>query len=131
MDNHQAQKILLQTMQDVFNANIKTLNTTNSTIGVVTQAPKGYDVTVEIDGNEYECILTENLHSWIQKDDIVIVQDLYNDGRTRVVTGKTGARGRDASLVFNDENSNKLVSGVDGVFEDGELLDVHLSVKGE
>ena len=131
MDNHQAQKILLQTMQDVFNANIKTLNTTNSTIGVVTQTPKGYDVMVEIDGNEHECILTENLHSWIQKDDIVIVQDLYNDGRTRVVTGKTGARNKGASLVFNDESSNKLISGVDGVFEDGERLDVHLSVKGE
>lgn len=132
MDNHEAQNILVQTIQDIVNGTVETMKTTNSTIGTVVEMPKGFDCVVEIAGQEYQCTLPENLHSWIQKDDVVIVQDLYNDGRKRVVTGKTGAIHTSPSLVFNDEQSDKLISGVDGAFaEDGEQLDVHLTVKGE
>lgn len=131
MNNSEAQKVLLQAMQDIVDATVSKISTTNSVIGAVVEMPKGYDIKVEINGQLHECLLPENLHSWIQKDDIVIIQDLYNDGRKMVVTGKTGAIQRSPSLVFSNEESGKLVSGVDGAFENGKRLDANLTVEGE
>lgn len=92
--------------------------TTNSQIGVVVDDPVGYDVKVLIGRNELSCRLPEHLHTWIQKDDIVIVQDLYGNGSQRIITGKTGERNESPSLVFYDEDTDRNISGRDAIFDD-------------
>ena len=129
MNTHEMQKILIDSIENVVVANIKKINTTNSTIGIIKEVPLGYDAVVEINEERFECLLPENLHSWIQKGDIVIVQDLYNDGRKLVVTGKVGETQESPSLVFYDEDSEKIISGVDGAFDnDGNFLDIKESI---
>ena len=48
---------------------------------------------------------------------IVIVQDLYNNKQRLMVTGKTGQLQSSPSLVFFNPKSERLESGVDGVFD--------------
>ena len=62
--------------------------------------------------------MPEHLHSWIQKDDIVVIQDLYGDGSKKVVTGKTGSRNTSPSLVFYDDETNMNISGVEVVYDE-------------
>ena len=129
MNNHEAQKILIDSIQNIVDASINRINTTNSVLGVVVERPLGYDAIVEMNGERFSCLLPENLHSWIQKNDIVIVQDLYNDGRKLVITGKTGVRQETPSLVFEDEQQGKLISGVDAIFdENDELIETEKSI---
>lgn len=128
MNTHEMQKILIDSIENVVQANIKKINTTNSTIGIVKEIPLGYDTVVEINEERFECLMPEHMHSWIQKGDIVIVQDLYNDGRKLVVTGKVGETQESPSLVFYDEEQERIISGVDGAFEGEDFLDTRESI---
>lgn len=92
--------------------------TTNSVVGVVTEDPNAFSANVKINNEVFECTLPEHLHSWIQKDDIVIIQDLFNNGQKKVITGKTGQLQKTPSLVFYDSSKDRLTSGVDGLFDE-------------
>lgn len=118
MANYDAQKKILDAISVVVKAEMEKQTTTNSIIGFVIADPIGFDCTVNVGGQEYACQVPEHLHSWIQKDDIVIIQDLYGDGSKKVVTGKTGSRNASPSLVFYDESVGKNVSGVDVVYDE-------------
>lgn len=123
MGGEEFQNAILEAVDIVVNARVGKLGYTNSQIGVVLEDPRGYDVRVKIRDSEVSCIVPEHLHSWIQKDDIVIVKDLYNDGQKLVVDAKTGQLQSTPSLVFYDSEKEKLVSGVDGIFdEDGDKI---------
>lgn len=129
MSKRETQQAIIESIEKVVHAGISNMQTTNSLIGFVVGEPKGFDVTVSIYGEEYKCILPEHLHSWIQDKDVVIVQDLYGDGRSKVVTGKTGTTHQDSSLVFVDTEKDKIVSGRDGIFNGEERLDTYGTVK--
>ncbi|MBS4462280.1 hypothetical protein JXA27_06875 [Aerococcaceae bacterium zg-B36] len=117
MDANQAQEKLIQAIDVVVKSRLNNYQTTNSMIGVLTEDPVGFDCKVRINNEIIECSVPEHLHSWVQKDDIVIVQDLYNDGRKKLITGKTGQLQAHPSIVFEDPNKKKLISGRDGIFE--------------
>lgn len=119
-------------MQQVARSEVKNSKTTSSKIGYVVEDPSGFDCTVHIDGQDVSCTLTEHLHSWIQKDDVVIVQDLYGDGRNRIVTGKTGSRNTAPSIVFHDEGTGKNISGVDVIHDENGIgkMDTYGIVEG-
>ena len=115
---------VIKAIRTVVEAELRTLNATKSTIGVVVEDPKNYKAKVKINDDIYEAIVPEHAHHWIQKDDVVIIKDLYNDKKKLVIDGKTGHTSGEAQLVFSDSRDpNKYVSGVDGIFdEDGNLL---------
>lgn len=115
---------VIKAIRTVVEAELRTLNATKSTIGVVVEGPKNYKAKVKINDDIYEAIVPEHAHHWIQKDDVVIIKDLYNDKKKLVIDGKTGHTSGESQLVFSDSRDpNKYVSGVDGVFdEDGNLL---------
>ena len=122
MEVYEIQKQIFDSIQNAVDSRISELNTTNSTVGIVEETPQGFDCKVVLNGNSVMCSLPEHLHSWVQKDDVVIVQDLYNNNQNRVVIGKTGQVLKSPSLVFED-NSGKLASGVDGIFNGSEQVD--------
>lgn len=126
------QQLLVHAIDTVVQNRLQDYSTTNSTIGVVVRDPNNYHCIVDIKGEQIECSVPEHLHSWIQEDDVVIVQDLYNDGRSRVIVGKTGQLQSNPSVVIYDEETGRDISGVDGVFNDkGEKIAyTHVYAKG-
>lgn len=132
MSNYDIQQGIIKAMQDVAKAEIGKSQSTSSKIGIVVKEPRGFNCTVSINGQDIDCQLPEHLHSWIQKNDIVIIQDLYGDGSKKVVTGKTGSVNSDPSLVFFDEESGRNVSGVDIINDESGIgrLDAYGTVEG-
>lgn len=124
METSQIQKMLADSISKAVDIKLSSFQTTNSTVGLVLDEPIGFECTVKVGVNEYLCSIPEHLHSWIQKDDVVIIQDLYNDGRKRMIIGKTGQVQKSPSLVFADPETDKNMSGVDGIFDEkGDKLD--------
>lgn len=125
MEVYNVQKKIIDSISMAVEAGINSFSTTNSTTGIVKDMPIGFSCNVELNGEIVECILPEHLHSWIQKGDIVVVQDLFNNGQKRMVVAKTGELiPEHPSIVFADMSTGKIMSGVDGVFTaDGERLD--------
>lgn len=131
MSNYDMQKNIISAIQEITRAEIGKKSTTSSKIGYVVDDPSGFDCKVSIGGQVVSCQLPEHLHSWVQKDDVVIIQDLYGDGSRKVVTGKTGSRNTEPSLVFHDEESGRNISGVDVVHDESGIgkLDTYGTVE--
>lgn len=125
------QNAMFDAISKVVDVKMGTMSTTGSTIGVVSSEPIGFTCNVKINDEEFECTIPEHLHPWIQKDDIVIIQDLYSNGQKRIVTGKTGQLQQSPSLVFYDPKQKKNTSGVDGLFDsEGKKTNLIGTVKG-
>lgn len=105
------QDSLLEAIDIMVSDSIKKAKYTSSSIGKV-KLVKLPECVVALADNEITCLLPEHLHDWIQKDDIVIIQDLYNDNTKKAVVGKVGSS-RPVSFVMHDEEKGKGVSGVD------------------
>ena len=118
------QENIIRAIRTVVGAEMQSMNATKSTIGIVLENPKNYKAKVKINDDVFEAIVPEHVHHWIQKDDVVVIRDLYNDKKKLVIEGKTGHIGGEPQLVFSDaRDTDKYVSGVDGVFdENGNLL---------
>lgn len=132
MSSYESQKNIISAIEKVVEKKIDTMPTTNSTIGIVKDEPKGFDCEVELMGEAYKCLLPEHLHTWIQKGDIVIIQDLYGDGRSKIITGKTGTIQKDPSIVFYDTDKKRNISGREGLFDsDNQRVESIVTVKGK
>lgn len=118
------QENVIKAIRTIVGAEMQSINATKSTIGIVLENPKNYKAKVKINDDVFEAIVPEHVHHWIQKDDVVVVRDLYNDKKKLVIEGKTGHVSGEPQLVFSDaRDTDKYVSGVDGVFdENGNLL---------
>lgn len=118
MSNYDMQKSVVESIRTIVDMEISKISKTDSQIGVIQSDPLGFSCKVMIGEYTYTCQLPEHLHTWIQKDDIVIVQDLYGDGAKKIVTGKVGQKQESPSLVFYDEEEGRNISGVDGLFDE-------------
>jgi len=126
MASYDTQKNIIDAIKTIVSAEVTKTSTTSSKVGIVVEDPVGFSCNVDIGGQTFSCQLPEHLHSWIQANDIVIVQDLYGDGSKKIVTGKTGSINPTPSLVFFDEASQKNISGVDYVEdENGNKMDTY------
>lgn len=104
------QDSLLEAINIIVSDSIKKTKYTSSSIGKVKSVALP-DCVVSLVNNDITCVLPEHLHDWIQKGDIVIVQDLYNDNTKKAVVGKVGATTTTA-FVMSNEAIGKNVSGV-------------------
>ena len=119
----QVKQSILDSIDILVTKRISQMNTTKSLVGIVVENPQGFDVKVKINEDVHTCLLGEHLHHWIQKDDVVVVQDLYNDRQHLTVIEKTGNISPDAQLVFEDNRApGNHISGVDGVFDEEDNL---------
>lgn len=123
------QNSILEAIDIMVSDSIQRTKYTSSAIGKV-KSVELPDCKVTLADNEITCVLPEHLHNWIQKDDIVIVQDLYNDNTKKAVVGKVGSS-RPVSFVMYDEKVGKDVSGVDvtedpsvGKIDDNVILEL-------
>ncbi|MCY9056047.1 hypothetical protein ACP8H2_09235 [Bacillus subtilis] len=105
------QDSLLEAIDIMVSENTKKIKYTSSTVGKV-KVVNLPNCTVTLPDNEITCLLPEHLHDWVQKDDIVVVQDLYNDNTKKVVVGKIGSS-RPVSFVMYDQSVGRNISGVD------------------
>lgn len=123
------QNSLLEAIDILVKQQVNDTKYTSSNYGKVL-AVKGFDCVVEMQGNELKCVLMEHLHDWIQVDDIVIIQDLYNDNTKKAVIGKVGTS-RPTSFTIYDESKGKAVSGVEELQDEdtGEFVDVILEIE--
>lgn len=111
------QKLLIDAIETIVDRKLDNYNSTTSVIGVLVEDPDEFTGKVKIVDDIFTCTIPEYLHTWLQKDDVVIVQDLFNDGRKKTIIGKTGkTRVTDPSLVFYRDGHNYY--GVDGVFNE-------------
>lgn len=83
------QKSLIDTIQILVDEMVKQTNYTSSQIGLVKEI-NGFDCIVEIHGSDTECKLAEHLQSFINVNDVVIVQDLYNNRVKKFIVSKVG-----------------------------------------
>lgn len=116
------QKSLLDSIDNVVNQRISQMSKPTIQVGVVAQDPSGFKCIVDIQGIEKECTIPEHLHDWISKDDIVYVTDINGKGMEYVVTGSSGTT-RSGSMVIQDEEKNRFVSGVTKFENDESTLD--------
>lgn len=117
-----SQKQIVDAIEQVVDLKLAKQKTTSSRIGIVKEDPVGFEAKVSIGEDVYDCTLPEHLHTWIQKGDVVIVQDLYADGSRLMITGKTGSTMETPSLVFFE--GEHAISGVDVVIDgNGEKID--------
>lgn len=129
MDTEGVQQAIVESIEQIVDSKLSSQSTTTSIIGVIMEEPKGFDVVVKINNEEHDATLPEHLHTWVQKDDVVILNDLYGDGRLLMVSGKTGSIQKSPSLVFYDKDQDRNISGRDGIFdEQGEKLNVTATV---
>lgn len=117
------QEKIIETVETIVDYKIRNFTTPSNTIGVVREEPNGFDCLVKINQDEITCLLPEHLQTWIQKGDVVLIQDLYGDGSRYTVTGKTGSVMESPQLVFTDEETGRNISGVDGIFDDEGRID--------
>ena len=110
------QNSLLEAINIMVSQNINNMQYTSSNTGIV-KSVGAFDCMVEINGEEYKCSLMEHLHDWIQEDDIVIIQDLYNNGLKRMVLGKVGTT-RPTSFTVYDTEKGRAISGVEMLVDD-------------
>ena len=122
MSEVDAQRQAIHAIEKVIDSKMSTFNHTRSEIGVVTEDPRGFDAKVKIGKDIVSCTVSEHLHSWIQKDDIVTIQDLYGDGQKRLIVGKMNQIQNSPSLVFYDPETDKNISGRDGIFEGDDKI---------
>lgn len=123
------QDSILQAINILVKENINQAKYTSSDMGIV-KSVKGFECVVEVQGNDLTCVLMEHLHDWIQVDDIVIIQDLYNNNTKKAVIGKVGTS-RPTSFTVEDTETNKGVSGVEQLYDEstGKEVDVVLEVE--
>ena len=128
--NDDIQRSIVKAVDTLIEERLERDNKTRSEIGIVVDEPTGFSASVKILEQIYDCILPEHLHSWIQKNDVVIIQDRMNNGQ-RVIVGKTGDYLQEPSLVFHDEEQDILISGRDGIFDANEKMGTQGTVDEE
>jgi hypothetical protein len=115
MDN-ELQSGLIKTIQLIAQERIKNVNFTKSYTGIVISMD-GNKAMVEIFGNAYECIIPNNLSNYIEKDDIVVIQDISNNKVKRVVQGVISSLNKFMFHIY-DPVEDKIVSSVLQLWDD-------------
>lgn len=118
LDITEQQKQLFDAVNILIDNQLTKENTTNTRIGLMLTDPVDGQTQVMLSGVQTTCLVSENMLYWVQKGDVVSIQDLYNDGKNLYVVGKMGNEMDEPSLVFANQYDDKIYSGVDGMFDD-------------
>jgi len=126
--NADIQKSLIEAINIVAGERLKNVNFTKSFTGIVREV-NGLTCIVEILDSNTECIIPHNLSSFIGKDDIVIVQDIQNTNRQRIVQGVISSINKDMFHIY-DTVTDTVVSSVEQLWDEDlqMVIDVVLEI---
>ncbi len=80
---------LVEGIEIIVKQAIKDTPYTSSHVGRVLKL-KGLEATVDVNGVEIGCYLLEHMSGQVGVDDIVVVQDLFNNGSSKYILSKIG-----------------------------------------
>lgn len=83
------QKSLIDAIKILVDAQLQNTEYTSSHIALVKEV-NGFNCVVEIFGSDTQAKLAEHLHTLIKVNDIVLVQDLYNNNVKKFIVSKIG-----------------------------------------
>lgn len=78
---------IIQAIETIVQQMINDTSYTSSSIGVVTEIA-GLDCKVKIFDKDEKCLLLEHMVGQVNVGDVVVVQDLYNDGKSKFIQSK-------------------------------------------
>jgi len=81
------QQSIVQAIETIVQQMIDSTSYTSSSIGVVSDI-QGLDCKVKIFGQDVKCILLEHMVGKVNIGDVVVVQDLFNDGKSKYIQSK-------------------------------------------
>lgn len=81
------QESIVQAIETIVQQMIDDTSYTSSSVGVVTDI-QGLDCKVKIFEKDVSCTLLEHMVGKVYVGDVVVVQDLYNDGQSKYVQSK-------------------------------------------
>lgn len=110
--NQEIQNSILEAVKILATEKLKSINFTKSYTGIV----KSIDFdkltcVVEALGSEGECTIPHNLANFIDKDDIVIIQDINNDNKQKIVQGVVASTNTEMFHIY-DPSTDTIVSSV-------------------
>ncbi|HFK1434992.1 TPA: hypothetical protein ACGXNJ_005146 [Bacillus cereus] len=110
------QQSLLETVRILAGERLKNVNFTKSYTGIVRDV-KGLRCIVEVLGSESECIIPYNLVSFIDVDDIVIVQDIGNNNAQKIVQGVISSLHKDMFHIY-DPVEDRIISSIEQLWDE-------------
>jgi hypothetical protein len=110
------QNSLIESIKIIAGEKLSNVNFTKSFTGVVKEV-NGLLCTVEILGSNSECIIPHNLASFINKDDIVVVQDISNTNGQKIVQGVISSINPDIFHIY-DPVEDKIVSSAEQLWDE-------------
>jgi hypothetical protein len=106
------QNSIIEAIQIIAKERLKNVNFTKSYTGIVKTIDfENNKAMVEIFADNYECIVPHNLSSFIDKDDIVIVQDINNNKFKMVIQGVISSTNKDMFHIY-DPVTDEIISSV-------------------
>lgn len=104
------QESIIESIRTIAGEKLKNVNFTKSYTGIV-RSVDGLNCIVEIFGSDSECIIPQNLSSFVEKDDIVIIQDIANNRFKRIVQGVISSLNKDMFHIY-DPIEDKIISSI-------------------
>ncbi|MFC9727559.1 hypothetical protein [Bacillus cereus] len=118
------QQSLLETVQVLAGERLKNVSFTKSFTGIVRDV-KGLRCIVEVLGSDSECIIPYNLASFVDVDDIVILQDIGNNNAQKIVQGVISSIHQDMFHIY-DPVEDRIVSSIEQLWD--EELQIPINV---
>lgn len=118
------QQSLIESIQTLAGERLKNVNFTKSFTGIVKEV-NGLQAIIEINGSNSECIIPQNLASYIWKDDIVIVQDISNTKSQKIVQGVISSTNKDMFHIY-DTVEDKIVSSIEQLWDEELQKEIHV-----
>jgi len=123
------QNSLLETVRILAGERLKNVNFTKSYTGIVRDV-KGLRCVVEVFGSESECIIPHNLVSFVDIDDIVIVQDIGNNNAQKIVQGVISSINQDMFHIYDDVE-NRIVSSIEQLWDEELQMPINVILEIE
>jgi tRNA 2-selenouridine synthase SelU len=101
---------IIESIRTIAGERLRNVNFTKSFTGIVKDI-QGLKAIVEINGSDSECIIPHNLRSYIEQDDIVIVQDVFNNMVKRIIQGTISSTRKNMFHIY-DPTTDTIVSSV-------------------
>lgn len=110
--SRELQDSLLESIKLIAGEKLKNVNFTKSYTGIVrTVDYDNHKCMVEIFGHAYECVLPHNLSNYVDLEDIVIIQDIFNNKFRRIIHGVISSLRKDMFHIY-DPIEDRIVSSI-------------------
>jgi hypothetical protein len=123
------QNSIIESIKIIAGERLKNINFTKSFTGMVKDIDLNNLIcTVEVNGNNTECIIPHNLANYIWVDDIIIVQDISNNKRQKIVQGVISSKNRDMFHIY-DPDTDTIISSIEQLWDEDLQMVVNVRLE--